>query len=109
MMNRRILIVDDNESLHEDFKKILMKEENSSNEQIKSMEDSLFGKNTEKINNPIKTDSAPIVGVFVIPAQDHQIFADKAKKITKTQLPAPENVIDAETVNVKPEITPQNP
>src|SRR4051812_28972036 len=42
--NRRILIVDDNVSLHEDFRKILIGNQRQIGTQIQKMEEELFGK-----------------------------------------------------------------
>ncbi|MGA1824950.1 MAG: response regulator [bacterium] len=45
----RILIVDDNPSIHEDIKKILMPSLSTKNEEIRKLEDELFGENETKI------------------------------------------------------------
>src|SRR5262249_1824589 len=41
--NRRILIVDDNQAIHEDFKKVLVHENQDSNSKLRNLEDQLFG------------------------------------------------------------------
>ena len=52
MQNRRILIVDDNQALHEDFKKILASDNKRDNTEMVNIAESLFGKN-EKIDRRV--------------------------------------------------------
>ncbi len=51
-MNRRILIVDDNESLHDDFRKVLQRENSSLKNETEKMAEDLFG---DKPNKPLAT------------------------------------------------------
>ena len=43
--NARILVVDDNESIHEDFRKVLVREENTDHAELNDLEAELFGDN----------------------------------------------------------------
>jgi len=54
--NRRILIIDDNRAIHEDFGKILGNTADASNAQLESLEDALFG----------ETAAAPLKETFEI-------------------------------------------
>jgi two-component system NtrC family sensor kinase len=59
MPNRRILIVDDNQALHEDFKKTLSSDQQVSSEKLKNIETALFGedsKNKSKAKFDMKFD-----------------------------------------------------
>lgn len=44
--NTRVLIVDDNKSIHEDFRKVLCSKNNDLDNEINDLENELFGKNT---------------------------------------------------------------
>ncbi|GIL17361.1 MAG: hypothetical protein BroJett040_11120 [Oligoflexia bacterium] len=48
-INRKILIVDDNTSIHEDFKKVLGQDHSELDTELSKLEDQLFGTSTEKI------------------------------------------------------------
>jgi two-component system NtrC family sensor kinase len=54
LLNRRILIVDDNPALHEDFRKILIGRQSAAEEQLKSSADDLFGE--DKKSSTLKLD-----------------------------------------------------
>jgi len=59
-VNNRILIVDDNKSIHDDFKKILCANVNELNTELDELESELFGTETESNNQltEYKVDSA---------------------------------------------------
>ena len=53
--NTRILIVDDNKSIHDDFRKVLSSQKTDAHKEVDDLEDALFGDNeTETINSDFK-------------------------------------------------------
>jgi diguanylate cyclase (GGDEF)-like protein len=79
--NRRILIVDDNESIHNDFRKVLVHEVNEDHADLDEMEAELFGAKEKEDDSTISGDQTVVYEVdSAFQGQEALKMVDKAEE-----------------------------
>jgi len=76
--NTRILIVDDNESIHEDFCKVLVHEQNEDHATLDDLEAELFGDNTDAPPKKVSDDILKYEVDSALQGQEALALVDKA-------------------------------
>ncbi len=76
--NTRILIVDDNESIHEDFRKVLVHEENEDHAALDDLEAELFGDAEDSPKNETLDDTLKYEVDSALQGQEALAMVDKA-------------------------------
>lgn len=78
--NARILIVDDNESIHEDFRKVLVREENADHAELGDLEAELFGADETKTDSVSNGEALVYEVDSALQGQEALAMVDKAEK-----------------------------
>ena len=76
--NTRILIVDDNESIHEDFRKVLIREENADVAELDDLEAELFGEDEPEDSKPKEGEVLVYEVDSALQGQEALAMVDKA-------------------------------